>query len=129
MLTPLQFLSLRNNRVKMIKIVHRNLPGVSNMANQGRIILQNYCVCNLLIVSGLAKKKKKKKNHQLTSVVQGRVCCLVLSREPHSAVKCTFVLDVGLEIPCSYIIYLYQGRKKNQLSSPRLNISLENLLH
>ena len=46
-LNPLAFLSLRNNGRKMIKIVHRNLPGVSNMAEQGRIILQNYCVCNL----------------------------------------------------------------------------------
>ena len=35
--------------MKMIKIMHRNLPGVSNMADQGRIILQNYCVCNLSI--------------------------------------------------------------------------------
>ena len=59
-------------------------------------------------MSGLAKKKK----NQLTSVIQGQVCCLVLSREPRSAVKGTFVLDVGLEIPCSYIIYLDQVRKK-----------------
>ena len=36
--------------MKMIIIVQRNLPGVSNMADQGRIILQNYCVCNLSII-------------------------------------------------------------------------------
>ena len=30
----------------MIKIVHKSMSGVSNMADQGRIILQNYCVCN-----------------------------------------------------------------------------------
>ena len=35
--------------MKMIKIVHRNLPGVSNIAEQERIILQNYCACNLSI--------------------------------------------------------------------------------
>ena len=34
---------------KTIKIVHKNLSGVSSMADQGRIILQNYCVCNLSI--------------------------------------------------------------------------------
>ena len=28
----------------MIKIVHKNLLGVYNMADQGRIILQNYCM-------------------------------------------------------------------------------------
>ena len=34
----------------MIKIVHKNLSGVSNMADQGRIILQNYCLCNLSMI-------------------------------------------------------------------------------
>ena len=34
----------------MIKIVHRNLSGVSIMADQGRIILQNFSVCNLSIM-------------------------------------------------------------------------------
>ena len=34
----------------MIKIVHKNLSGVSNMADQGRIILRNYCLCNLSII-------------------------------------------------------------------------------
>ena len=48
-LNPLAFLSLRNNQVNMIKIVHRNLSGSSIMADQGRIILQNFCVCNLSI--------------------------------------------------------------------------------
>ena len=43
-LNPLAFLSLGNNGMKMIKIVHGNLPGVHNMADQGRIILQNYCM-------------------------------------------------------------------------------------
>ena len=33
--------------IKMIKTVHRNMTGVSNMADQGRIILQLYSVCNL----------------------------------------------------------------------------------
>ena len=33
----------------MIKIVHKNLSGVSNMADQGRIILQSYYLCNLSI--------------------------------------------------------------------------------
>ena len=37
-LNPLAFLSLRNNQVNMIKIVHRSLSGVSIMADQGRII-------------------------------------------------------------------------------------------
>ena len=37
--------------IKMIKTVHRNMTGVSNMADQGRIILQLYSVCNLSIVS------------------------------------------------------------------------------
>ena len=41
----------------MIKIVHRNLPGVSNMADQGRIILQNYCVCNLSIGSDCVSER------------------------------------------------------------------------
>ena len=49
-LNPLVFLSLRNNQVNMIKIVHRNLSGVSIMADQGRIILQNLCVCNLSVL-------------------------------------------------------------------------------
>ena len=31
----------------MIKIVHRNLSGVSNIANQGRIILHNFLAYNL----------------------------------------------------------------------------------
>ena len=35
--------------IKMIKTVHRNMTGVSNMADQGRIILQLYSVCNLSI--------------------------------------------------------------------------------
>ena len=39
-LNRLAFLSLRNIGIKMIKTVHRNLTGVSNMADQGRIILQ-----------------------------------------------------------------------------------------
>ena len=30
---PISILSLKNNGIKMIKIVHRNLPGVSNMAD------------------------------------------------------------------------------------------------
>ena len=34
---------------KIIKTVHRNMTGVSNMADQGRIILQFYSVCNLSI--------------------------------------------------------------------------------
>ena len=34
----------------MVKIVHRNLSGVSIMADQGRIILQNFCVCNLSVL-------------------------------------------------------------------------------
>ena len=36
--------------IKMIKTVHRNMTGVSNMADQGRIILHFYSVCNLSIV-------------------------------------------------------------------------------
>ena len=32
----------------MIKIVHRNLPGVSNMADQGRLILQFKCLIAIL---------------------------------------------------------------------------------
>ena len=31
----------------MVKIMHKILPSVSNMADQGRTILQNYCMHNL----------------------------------------------------------------------------------
>ena len=48
-LNPLAFLCLWNSQINMITVVHRNLSGVSIMANQGRIILQNFCVCNLSI--------------------------------------------------------------------------------
>ena len=44
------FLSLRNHRIKMIKIVYIALVNVSNMVDQGRIILQNFGLCKLSIV-------------------------------------------------------------------------------
>ena len=43
------FLSLRNTLIKMIKIVCITLVIVSNMVDQGRIILQNFGLCNLSI--------------------------------------------------------------------------------
>ena len=43
------FLLLRNQLIKMIKIVYITLVSVSNMADQGRIILQNFGLCNLSI--------------------------------------------------------------------------------
>ena len=43
------FLSLRNHLIKMIKIVYITLVVVSNMVDQGRIILQNFGLWNLSI--------------------------------------------------------------------------------
>ena len=48
-LSPLDILSSRNNDINMIEIVYRNLTGVSNMADQGRVTLQNFGLCNLSI--------------------------------------------------------------------------------
>ena len=45
----LDFLSSRNNDIKMVKIVNRNLSGVSNMADQGRVPLQNLSLYNISI--------------------------------------------------------------------------------
>ena len=50
-LTLRLFLSLRNTLLKMIKIVHKTLVIVSNMVVQGRIILQNFGLCNLSILN------------------------------------------------------------------------------
>ena len=44
---PFDFLSSRSNDIKMVKIVYRNLSGVSNMVDQGRVTLQNFGLCNL----------------------------------------------------------------------------------
>ena len=37
----------------MIKIVHKTLVIVSNMVDQGRIILQNFGLCNLSIYKAI----------------------------------------------------------------------------
>ena len=37
----------------MVKIVYRNLSGVSNMVDQGRVTLQNFGLCNLSMVDVL----------------------------------------------------------------------------
>ena len=42
--------------IKMIKTLHKNMTGVSNMADQGRIILQFYSVCNLSLATLLPKE-------------------------------------------------------------------------
>ena len=44
------FLSSRNIDIKMVKIVYRNLSGVSKMADRGRITLQSFGLYNLSIV-------------------------------------------------------------------------------
>ena len=41
------FLSLRNILIKKVKIVYIILVVVSNMVDQGRIILLNFGLCNL----------------------------------------------------------------------------------
>ena len=46
--SPLDFSSSRNNDMK---IEYRNLSGVSNMADKGRVTIQNFCQCNLLIAA------------------------------------------------------------------------------
>ena len=71
--SPLDFSSSRNNDIKMVRIVHRNLSGVSNMADKGRVTIQNFGLCNLLIAAhgGLAGTCSHK-------IVESRAFSLVL---------------------------------------------------
>ena len=55
------FLLLCNHLIKMIKIVYITLAIVSNMVDQGRIILQNFGLCNLSIGQGYIKVRNMAK--------------------------------------------------------------------
>ena len=57
------FISLRNTLIKMIKIVYIILVIVSNMVDQGRIILQNFGLCNLPIYIPRSLKIKIRYRH------------------------------------------------------------------
>ena len=63
-------LSLRNSLIEMIKIVHKTLVIVSNMVDQGRIILQNFGLCNLSLRERKKFMDQKTPNSSLASVPQ-----------------------------------------------------------